>query len=98
MFSNQQMYVGVTMIHVNLQMVKIHFTQSIPTVFLWKAVLEQTWCLITNERVRIRFENNMRGGPATVIGNRSVKQSDTKRIQKGVKKKLYGTIGAIIYL
>ena len=34
---------------------------------------------MTDDKFRILLENNMRGGPASVMGNRYVKRSDTKK-------------------
>ena len=45
----------------------------------------------TDDELRKFYENNMKGGPASVMGNRYVKEIDTRKEHFGDKNKLFGT-------
>ena len=60
--------------------------------FTWKAGLKKTGVkldYITDDKLRLLIENNMRGGPSSCVGNRHVKLGERKIVYEDMTK-LYG--------
>ena len=67
------------------------FYYSTPS-FTWKAGLKMTGVTldyITDDKLRLLLENNMRGGPSACMGNRYVKKGDRKILYEDLNN-LYG--------
>ena len=67
------------------------YSYSTPS-FIWKAGLKMTGVkldYITDDKLRLLLENNMRGGPSSCMGNRYVKRRDRKTVYED-KNNLYG--------
>ena len=67
------------------------YSYSTPS-FTWKAGLKMTGVkldYITDDKLRLLLENNMRGGPSACMGNRHVKRGERKIVYKDVNN-LYG--------
>ena len=66
----------------------------------WEAGLKHTGVELedtTDDKIRLLLENNMRGGPASLMGNRHVKRSDWKKKQNWDINYSYGKIMSQIY-
>ena len=67
------------------------YSDSIPS-FTWKAGLKVTGVkldYITDDKLRLLLENNMRGGPSACMGSRYVKRGERKIVYENVTN-LYG--------
>ena len=67
------------------------YSYSTPS-FTWKAGLKRTGVkldYITDDKLRLLLENNMRGGPSSCMGNRYVKRGERKIVYEDVNN-LYG--------
>ena len=67
------------------------YSYSTPS-FTWKAGLKMTGVkldYITDDKLRLLLENNMRGGPSSCMGNRYVKRGERKIVYEDVNN-LYG--------
>ena len=67
------------------------YSYSTPS-FTWKAGLKMTGVtldFITDDKLRILLENNMRGGPSACMGNRYVKRGERKIVYEDLTN-LYG--------
>ena len=67
------------------------YSYSTPS-FTWKAGLKMTGVksgYITDDKLRLLLENNMRGGPSACMGNRYVKRGERKIVYEDVNN-LYG--------
>ena len=67
------------------------YSYSTPS-FTWKAGLKMTGVkldYITDDKLRLLLENNMRGGPSSCMGNRYVKRGDRKIVYEDMNN-LYG--------
>ena len=67
------------------------YSYSTPS-FTWKAGLKMTGVkldYITDDKLRLLLENNMRGGPSACMGNRHVKKGERKIVYEDVNN-LYG--------
>ena len=67
------------------------YSYSTPS-FTWKAGLKMTGVkldYITDDKLRLLLETNIRGGPSSCIGNRYVKRGERKRVYEDMKN-LYG--------
>ena len=67
------------------------YTYSTPS-FTWKAGLEMTGVkldYITDDKLRLLLENNMRGGPSYCMGSRHVKRGDRRLVYEDMNN-LYG--------
>ena len=56
------------------------YSYSTPS-FTWKAGLKTTGIkldYVTDDKLRLSLENNMRGGPSSCMGNRYVKRGEKK--------------------
>ena len=67
------------------------YSYSTPS-FTWKAGLKMTGVkldYITDDKLRLLLENNMRGGPSSFMGNRYVKRGERKIVYEDMNN-LYG--------
>ena len=67
------------------------YSHSTPS-FTWKAGLKMTGVKldhITDDKLRLLLENNMRGGPSSCMGNRYVKTGERKKVYEDMNN-LYG--------
>ena len=67
------------------------YSYSTPS-FTWKAALKMTGVkldYITDDKLRLLLENNMRGGPSACMGNRYVKRGERKIVYEDMNN-LYG--------
>ena len=67
------------------------YSHSTPS-FTWKAGLKMTGVkldYITDDKLRLLLENNMRGGPSSCMGNRYVERGDRKIVYEDMNN-LYG--------
>ena len=67
------------------------YSYSTPS-FTWKAVLKMTGVkldYITDDKLRLLLENNMRGGPSSCMGSRYVKRGERKIVYEDMNN-LYG--------
>ena len=67
------------------------YSYSTPS-FTWKAGLKMTGVkldYITDDKLRLLLENNMRGGPSACMGNRHVKRGERKMVYEDMTN-LYG--------